>query len=199
MSSTPTKTRRGGRREGAGRPTGTGQYGEPTRAMRVPSSLVPTVRHWLDAYRSRGDQLPPGPGVYRHAEPEVPVRLPLFASKIPAGFPSPADDYVEDMLDLQKLLVEHPAATFYVKVSGDSMSGAAIMAGDILVVDRSIEPTHGRIVVASIDSELTVKRLYLSKVRTALEPENPVYQPIEINEETDLRIWGVVTGVVRQV
>ena len=199
MSETPTKTRRGGRREGAGRPAGLGPYGEATKPVRVPQSLVPAVRNWLERYRTGSDELPPGPGVYRHASSGKSHKLPLGASKISAGFPSPADDYIEDMLDLERLLVQHPAATFYLRVSGDSMSGAAIMSGDILVVDRSIDPAHGRIVVASIDNDLTVKRLYRRKGRTALEPENPAYQPIEITEETDLRIWGVVTGVVRQV
>lgn len=199
MSSKSTKTGRGGRREGAGRPPGLGPYGEATTPIRIPESLVPTVRHWLEQHRSGEDRLPLGPNVLRYKPSTESLRLPLFASKIPAGFPSPADDYVEDMLDLERLLVKHPAATFYLRVSGDSMTGAAIMSGDILVVDRSVEPKHGRIVVASIDSELTVKRLHRKGPRTALLPENPAYPPIEITDETDLVIWGVVTGVVRQI
>ena len=199
MSSTPTKTGRGGRREGAGRPAGSGLYGEATKAMRIPQSLVPKVRHWLEQHRIGEDRLPSGPNVLRYKPSAESHRRPLFASKIPAGFPSPADDYVEDMLDLERLLVKRPAATFYLRVSGDSMSGAAIMSGDILVVDRSVEPKHGRIVVASIDNELTVKRLHRQGQRTALVPENPAYPPIEITDETDLLIWGVVTGVVRQI
>lgn len=192
---TPSKRRR---RSGAGRPPGSGPYGETTRVVRIPQSLVPAVQGWLEQYR-RGGELPSAEGVYRHASSEQPHLLPLYASRISAGWPSPADDYVEDMLDLQKLLVQHPAATFYLRVTGDSMSGAAIMHGDILVVDRSVEPAHGRIVVASIDNELTVKRLHRRRHRLALIPENPAYQPIEITEETDFRMWGVVTGVIRQV
>jgi DNA polymerase V len=199
MSSSSDSKPRRRNRPGAGRPAGTGLYGESTQAVRVPRSWVPALRDRLERYRTRKDELPPGPGVYRHVSSGESHKLPLFASKIPAGFPSPADDYIEDMLDLERLLVQHPAATFYLRVSGDSMSGAAIMSGDLLVVDRSIDPAHGRIVVASIDNELTVKRLYRRAGRMALEPENPAYQPIEINDETDLRIWGVVTGVVRQV
>lgn len=177
MSSNPTKTGRGGRREGAGRPPGLGPYGEATTPVRIPQSLVPAVRHWLDKYRSGEDRLPPGPNVLRYKPSTESLRLPLFASKIPAGFPSPADDYVEDMLDLERLLVKHPAATFYLRVSGDSMSGAAIMSGDILVVDRSLEPRDGRIVVASIDSELTVKRLHRKGRARRCFPRTPRTRP----------------------
>src|SRR6056297_599986 len=165
MSSSSTKKSHGGRREGAGRPKGLGPYGEATRPVRVPQSLVPSVRQWLEQYRNRNAQLPPDDGVYRPLLSDEALTRPLYASRIPAGWPSPADDYVEDMLDLQKLLVQHPAATFYVRVKGDSMTGAAITDGDILVVDRSVDPTHGRIVVASLDNELTVKRLYRKRTR----------------------------------
>jgi len=183
-------------RRSAGRPRGSGPYGEPTRALRVPQSLVPPLQDWLARYRRRDESSPPG--ALRPYIATDPMPLPLFGSRISAGFPSPADDYVEDMLDLQKMLVEHPAATFYLRVSGDSMSGAGILSGDILVVDRSREPTHDAIVVASLDGELTVKRLYHRKDRVALLPENPAYAPIEIGEAVDMRIWGVVTGVVRK-
>lgn len=199
MSSTSTKTGRGGRREGSGRPPGRNAYGEATQPKRIPVSLVPTGEDLLEQYRNRRDDLPPGEGVYRPVFDETPVSLPLYASRISAGWPSPADDYIEDMLDLQRLLVQHPAATFYLRVKGDSMSGASILDGDILVVDRSVDPVHGRIVVASIDNELTVKLLYNHDNRVALIPENPAYQPIEITDETDLRLWGVVAGIVRKL
>jgi DNA polymerase V len=138
------------------------------------------------------------PGLYRHAR-ETSHRRPLFGSKIAAGFPSPADDYVEDLLDLERLLIRHPAATFYLRVAGDSMTGAAILSGDLLVVDRAIEPSHGRIVVAALNGELTVKRLHRQAGRVALVPENPAYRSIEIPDEAELVIWGVVTGIVRQL
>lgn len=198
MTSTANIKQRRRNRPGAGRPAGSGPYGEPTQAMRLPRSLVPVVRDWLDHYRERRDDLPSSPDIYRPALSESVAALPLFSSRISAGFPSPADDYVEDMLDLQKLLVEHPAATFYLRVSGDSMSGAGILSGDILVVDRSIDPIHDHIVVASIDGDLTVKRLHRRGHRVALLPENPAYQPIEITEDRDFRLWGVVSGVVRK-
>ena len=194
MTRTPERRAKPARR--AGRPRGSGPYGEPTRALRVPQSLVPELQAWLARYRVRDGRLPPGARA-PHPNPE-PLALPLFGSRISAGFPSPADDYVEDMLDLQKLLVEHPAATFYLRVTGDSMSGAGILSGDILVVDRALEPAHDAIVVASVDGELTVKRLYHRNGWVALVAENPAYAPIEIDEAMDMRIWGVVCGVVRK-
>ena len=199
MASDPHTKPRRRNRPGAGRPSGQGPYGETTKVMRIPTSLAPTVQGWLQQYRNRGDALPSGEGVYRHVASNETLALPLYASRISAGWPSPADDYVEDMLDLQKLLVQHPAATFYLKVRGDSMSGASIIDGDILVVDRSIDPVHGRIVVASVNNELTVKRLYHRPNRLALIPENPAYQPIEITDETDFSVWGVVTSMARQL
>lgn len=124
---------------------------------------------------------------------------PLYLERISAGFPSPADDYIETALDLNTYLVRNPAATFMVKVSGDSMTGAGINDGDILVVDRSAEPAHGRIVVAVLDGELTVKRLVRKDGLIRLAPENPRYKPITVAAEQDLHIWGVVSGVVRRL
>jgi DNA polymerase V len=125
--------------------------------------------------------------------------LPLYLHRIPAGFPSPADDYIETGLDLNDLLVRNPAATFMVRVSGDSMIGAGIHDGDILVVDRSETAVHGKIVVVALDGEMTVKRLYLKGGRCRLVPENKAFQPIHVGSEQDLQVWGVVVGVVRRV
>lgn len=124
---------------------------------------------------------------------------PLYLDRISAGFPSPADDYIETALDLNTYLIRNPAATFMVKVSGDSMIGAGINDGDILIVDRSEKPGHGRIVVAVLDGELTVKRLLTKDGQILLAPENPRYQPITVAEEQDLHVWGVVSGVVRRL
>lgn len=115
-----------------------------------------------------------------------------------AGFPSPADDHLERDLDLHELLISHPAATYYVRLSGDSMKDAGLYDGDILVVDRSLEPAHGNIVVAVVDGEFTVKRLYRKGGQIQLTPENALYSPIVITQESDLVVWGVVTGSVRQ-
>ncbi len=120
----------------------------------------------------------------------------LFSGPVSAGFPSPASDYIEGRLDLNEHLVKHPAATFFVRAGGDSMQGAGIFGGDILVVDRSLKPSDMCVVIAALDGEFTVKRLRISDGKAALLPENPKYGPIEITEDSDFRIWGVVTHVI---
>jgi DNA polymerase V len=126
------------------------------------------------------------------------MKLPLFAVPVKAGFPSPAEDYLEQNLDLNEYLIQHPAATFFVRVDGESMRGAGIQKGDILIVDRSLEPSHGKIVIAVINGEFTVKRLRLHQDKVFLEPENPHFSPIEINPNWDFQIWGVVTYVIHK-
>jgi DNA polymerase V len=126
-------------------------------------------------------------------------RLPFYHSTVRAGFPSPADDEIEEKLDLNELLIKHPSATFFLRVSGSSMIGAGIHHNDILVVDRSLAPTHGKIVIAALNGELTVKRLHLEKGLVRLLAENPDYPAIEINEGAELHIWGVVTNVIHTV
>jgi DNA polymerase V len=123
---------------------------------------------------------------------------PLFLSGVSAGFPSPAEDYVDRALDLNELLIKHPAATFFVRVAGDSMVGAGIHHNDILIVDRSLEAASGRIVIAVVGGELTVKRLVHDKNGSRLVAENPNYPPIPLTEESGCEIWGVVTGLVHQ-
>ncbi|TMD90228.1 MAG: translesion error-prone DNA polymerase V autoproteolytic subunit, partial [Chloroflexi bacterium] len=122
-----------------------------------------------------------------------------FLWRVSCGFPSPADDYVETALDLNELVIAHPAATFYVRVSGDSMMNAAICHGDIIVVDRAREPGHNSIVVAHLDGEFTVKRLSQRDGALYLVPENPLYQPIQITDTTDFSVWGVVTYCIHKV
>ncbi len=126
----------------------------------------------------------------------APSALPFFATAVQAGFPSPADDYLEGALDLNQHLIRRPAATFFLRVTGDSMTGAGIHSGDLLIVDRSMPPADGRIVIAVIDGELTVKRLSRRHGRVRLMPENPRYQPIEIRDGQDLQVWGVVRHVI---
>ena len=122
--------------------------------------------------------------------------LPLFTGKVAAGFPSPADDYVEKNLDLNELLVQKPAATFFVRSQGESMLGAGIHPNDILVVDRSLEPVSGKVVICAINGELTVKRLERVNDQWQLKAENPAYADIVIHDELELVIWGVVTNVI---
>jgi DNA polymerase V len=124
---------------------------------------------------------------------------PLFDAKVPAGFPSPAADYEEDKLDLNRHLIKNPAATFFVKVTGDSMEGAGIHHGDLLVVDRSIEPHDKNIVIAVINGELTVKRIRIRSRKITLQPENKNYRDQEIAEDAEFEVWGVVTNVIHQL
>ena len=118
---------------------------------------------------------------------------------VSAGFPSPADDYTEGSLDLNEYLIRHPAATFFVRVQGESMINAGIHSGDLLVVDRSLEPGNKKIVLAVLDGEFTVKRLVEKRGRLYLYPENPDYTPVEITEEKSFEVWGVVTAVIHEV
>jgi DNA polymerase V len=124
---------------------------------------------------------------------------PLFLVPVSAGFPSPADDYLERKLDLNAHLIKHEAATFFVKVQGDSMIGAGIHSGDLLIVDRAREPTEHSVVIAVVNGELTVKRLSTRDGTLFLAPENGHYEPIPITEFTDFEVWGVVTYVIHAV
>lgn len=126
-------------------------------------------------------------------------KLPMYLAKIAAGFPSPADDFLDKRLDLNEHLVQHPAATFFVRVHGDSMIQAGIHSGDILIVDRALEPADRKIVVAVINGELTVKRLRKRKDKLFLAAENPDYRDLEITTETDFEIWGVVIHVIHSL
>ena len=127
------------------------------------------------------------------------LSLPLFNGKVAAGFPSPADDYVEKNLDLNELLVQKPAATFFVRAQGESMLGAGIHPNDILVVDRSLEAVPGKVVICAINGELTVKRLDRANDQWQLKAENPAYADIVMHDELELVIWGVVTNVIHSL
>jgi DNA polymerase V len=131
-------------------------------------------------------------------EQKTKVVCPLFTSGVSAGFPSPADDHIDRKLDLNELLIQHPVATFFVRVAGDSMKDVGINDGDILVVDRSLEATSGKIVIAIVNGELTVKRFVQDSTSCQLVAANPYYPPVEITEDTDFSVWGVVTSVIHQ-
>jgi DNA polymerase V len=123
----------------------------------------------------------------------------LFEGRVPAGFPSPAADYQENKLDLNKYLIKHPVATFFVRVIGDSMVGAGISCGDLLIVDRSLEPRDKNVIIAVLNGELTVKRIRIRKEKITLEPENGKYPVQKINPDADFEVWGVVTNVIHQL
>ena len=169
---------RGGARKGAGRPKGQGKYKESTKPIRIPNSMINEVMSLIE---NNG------------------YELPFYTSSVQAGVPSPADDHMEKKIDISKHLVKHPTATFFVKAAGESMLNAGIHPGDILVVDRSLEAKNGKIVIAAVDGQLTVKRLHKSKKGIFLVPENELYKPIKIEEENEILIWGVVTNVLHEV
>ncbi len=121
---------------------------------------------------------------------------PLFMIPVSAGFPSPADDYVEGSLDLNKYLIKHPAATFFVRVAGDSMINAGIHPDDILIVDRSLDAVDKKVIIAIVNGELTVKRIRIKKDGIYLVAENENYKPVKINNEMEFDVWGVVTSVI---
>lgn len=123
-------------------------------------------------------------------------KVPLFLEAVSAGFPSPAEDYLDGKMDLNEYLVKHPAATIFVRVSGDSMLESGIRTGDLLVVDRAIQPQDDHVVIAVLNGELTVKRIRIQDGKIVLVPENKAYKPIRVDSEMSFEIWGVVTHVI---
>lgn len=132
-------------------------------------------------------------------DPKEGLKLPLFLCPVSAGFPSPAEDHIEKRLDLNEMLVTHPAATFFVRVAGDSMIGAGINHDDILVVDRSVEPANGKVVIAVLNGELTVKRLFRDGDSFRLAAENSEYPDRLLVEGESCEIWGVATFVIHSL
>lgn len=127
------------------------------------------------------------------------IELPYIAAGIKAGFPSPAADFEETKISLDSFLIKNKEATFYAKASGNSMTGAGIDDGDILVIDRSLEPSDNKIAICFIDGEFTVKKIKIIDKKLFLHPENEAYQPIEVLEENEFMIWGIVTYVIKKM
>ncbi|OIP75628.1 MAG: DNA polymerase V [Oscillatoriales cyanobacterium CG2_30_44_21] len=200
---------RGGKREGAGRPVGSGKYGESTKAVRLPVSIADEVLKALSQnnavkivqdYSESANLAASEPAttvdsIFR-ADTQKKHRVPLYLNPIAAGLPVTTDDDVESRIDLNHHLVKHPDSTFLVRVVGESMIDVGIHPRDLLVVDRAIEAVSGKIVIAVVNGELTVKRLREHRNKLWLMPENPDFQPIEVDENADLHIWGVVTNVI---
>ncbi len=127
------------------------------------------------------------------------LELPLYEALVPAGFPSPADDYIDLKLDLNSYLVRRPCSTYYAKVSGDSMTGAGIFDGDLIVVDRSQFPAAGKIVVVALNGEITVKRIQYQQEKILLCPENEKYATIALDGHEGFEFYGVVIGIIRKL
>lgn len=188
---------------GGGRKIGTGKFREPTSVLRIPSSQAPVIKDFLAAYQRK--RLTSDLDAVTEIELPVlnakPITLPLYSSKVSAGFPSPAEEHVEKRLDPSEFLIEHKDATFFVTIQGYSMMDVGLLPGDKAVVDRSKQPSVGNIVLAVLDGEFTIKTLGRSKDGNArLLPANSTgaNKPIEITEEMNFEIWGVVTGSFRR-
>ena len=145
----------------------------------------------------KSNEIPQGAGPAMESPPRA--ETPLMSSAVMAGFPSPAEQYVERPLDLNELLVARPAATYFVRAAGDSMTGAGVQDGDLLVVDRSIEPEDGSTVIACVDGDFTVKTLRREPGGVRLEAANPAFAPIRFRGEMELRVFGVVTAVIHRL
>jgi DNA polymerase V len=171
----------------------------PTKAIRLPLPLVDQLLALKD--KEGGFE-----GLYRKDIGEIfagkissSLRIPLYESRIQAGFPSPTDELSEGLLDLNEYLVPHRASTFFVRVTGDSMTGVGIFPEDMLIVDRSLTANPGKIVIAVLNGEMTVKRLEKEKAKLLLCAENEKYPDIVVTEEDSFSVWGVVTNVIHSL
>ena len=170
--------------------------------MRVPESAKATVIEFLTELtekRKTGPTWPSHLTPVKLSENPSAFKVPLFNHTIQAGFPSPADDYVAESLDLNEHLMPRKEACYLLRVSGESMIGASIHDGDLLVVDRSLTPANGKVVIAILDGQFTVKTLEKKRGKIRLLPANPDFEPIELKDEQELQIWGVVTRVIHSL
>jgi DNA polymerase V len=169
-------------RKKAGRPFGTGKFGKKTRPIRVPEHLADSVLDYVD---------------------EGGFEVPLFTGKVPAGFPIHLEDNIDSLVEAGRIIISNPKSSFLVYASGQSMIGYGIDDGDLLVVDRSIEPTTGKIVIAAIDGEFTVKKLKISESKQGkkieLVPGNPAYKTLDITGHLHFYISGIVVKIIKEV
>ena len=194
---------RGGRREGSGPKKSMSPYGEKTAVIRVPASLKSDVLVYLEPFRKASS--PDNNSTVAEFPQAIsnprPLPRPIYSGKIFAGqsrFPSPAQDYEQKTLDLNDRFIANPPATFFFTVKGDSMIGAGIFDGATLIVDRSLRPKSSNIVIAEVDGEWMVKRLYKRSGVIKLLSENPLNEPITLKEGQELVIFGVVTYVINE-
>ena len=176
----------GGARPGAGRPPA-----EKSVVIRLPLPLATIARRVKDGSLRAGDI-----NAFLDVSPRTTATVPLVASTAACGFPSPADDYMDRPLDFNELLVKNPAATFAVRVSGESMTGRGLYPGNIAVIDRARQPVSGCIVLALLAGEFTIKTYRKRALAVVLEPANPAFPEIVITEDSAFEVWGVVTGSI---
>ncbi|OTG76547.1 DNA polymerase V [Acinetobacter sp. ANC 4169] len=197
-STISTEHGHGGKRKNAGRKT---QYQEKTVVMRVPESKVLQIKSWLKPKpaddRSQKIELHP-------IQIQTQLDIPYPLESVAAGFPSPAQDYAEDFIDLNRYLVHNPSSTFVLRVNSLSMKNAGIDIDDQILIDRSLKAEHGDIVLALINNDFTVKRLMIEKQKNGelniwLKAENPEYPDIYLRSEEQLIIWGVVTCILKKL
>jgi DNA polymerase V len=186
--------RHGGKRPGAGRKPGSGKWKEPTATIRLPVGVLATLQNKLN----EAERQAPRDGYLPALNPVV-MRVPLYLSKVPAGFPAAADDQIEKLIDLNQLLIEDVNDTFMSRVTGLSMIGVNIFDGDLVLVKRSLPPKSGDIVVATVQGDITVKTLRVEQGQPWLCPENPNFKAIKVTPESECRIWGVVTDVIHSL
>ncbi len=168
--------------------------GEPTKVVRLPLPVAALARRLAAKSLRAGDI-----NAFLDVGARRSATVPLMAVPAECGFPSPADDYLDRPLDFNDLLIENPAATFAVRIAGESMKGAGLFPGDIAVVDRSRTAVDGSIVLALIDGEFTIKRYRKKGVRVWLQAENPAFANIELNEDSGFEVWGVIAKSIRML
>ena len=192
----------GGTRPNSGRKSPASPYGEKTSVIRVPNSIKPDVLVYLEAFKNKGARQPESMPLALPASPNpIALARPVYSAKVSAGqsrFPSPAQDYEQKFLDLNERYIKNQPATYFFDVEGNSMEGAGIFDGDVAIVDKSIRPRSSSIVVADVDGEWMVKRLYKRGDVIKLLSEHPEHPPITFSEGQELVIFGVVTYVIHQ-
>lgn len=192
---------RGGKRPNSGPKSSMSPYGEKTSVIRVPTSIKSDVLVYLEAYKKKSKVADTEPELLQALPNPPALTRPIYSGKVTAGqsrFPSPAQDYEQKFLDLNDRYVTNPTSTFFFQVKGDSMTGAGIYEGAVLIVDRAIQPKSSSIVIADVDGELMVKRFYKNGSVVKLLSENPAHAEITLAEGQELVIFGVVTYVIHQ-
>src|SRR6201995_4470563 len=181
------------KKHGGARPGLGPKPGPPTKVVRLPVPIAEFARKLASEYK------PGDVGAFFDLEGRSALRVPMMAWSAACGFPSPAEDYVDKPLDFNELLIEHPAATFAIRIAGDSMTGAGIFPGDIAVVDRAREPVKGSIVRALLEGAFTVKRYRVKDGAVWLQAENPAFPDIVVRDGQSFEVWGVITRSIRML